>query len=118
MKTVEEIVYSVGRHTFTEWSRYQQLTYDELEYAFKCRFLDYDAHYQNAKTRSFSCGLGTVSVSDILVDVLQTYDDSVRGFYLGQRRKGIERKEIFKNFLEKEKDKPLYNNLNLFKFKK
>jgi len=118
MKTAEEIMFSIeSRHTYTEWSKYQQLSYEELEIAFKYRFLDYDAHYKYASDESFTCGLGTVSPSDILVEVLQTYDDSIRGFFYQEKRKGLVPKEIFKNFLEKEKDKSLYNSVNLFKFK-
>lgn len=93
--------------TYTELSKYNKMSIEQLQEIFEQRFLDWEHYLDEAKNvLLFLEGFGRVTVIDVLTDYLQDYDDSIKDYYNKnlkkknekKKKKGLSLQEIFQNF--------------------
>jgi len=101
MKTIE----IEKKILWTEWSKYNKMSYETLEIVFKQRYLDWDYYFNKANSEyPKHYPIGTVTVTDSLTETLKFYDDWIKEYYIEQRKKGIKVKDIYRDFYNISKD--------------
>jgi len=92
-----EIIKIESKHNYTEWSKYYSFSIDELKNVFTQRHLDWEYYYNKASNGTFSCGLGDITITTLLTEYLQDYDDTIRYYYY-RNTKNFSIDKIFENW--------------------
>lgn len=86
--------------TYTELSKYNQMSLKTLKIIFNQRLLDFEYYLKIAESRKFQYMGVDITAIDYLTENLQFYDECILKYYNEQLAKGMEIPEIFNTWKE------------------